>query len=91
MCRVLSRNFCLGGSISPQVNTITTTVQSQEYTGGKLEVLGEAEEFGGKLPPCPPLDRTLCVGVLLRTVIANFTIFLQVRVSGMWTQACNHP
>ncbi len=42
MYRVLSRNFCLGG---PQVNTITTTVQSQEYTGGKLEVLGEA-------PPC---------------------------------------
>ena len=42
-------NFFLGGgkAISPQVNTITTTVQSQEYTGGKL-------------PPCPPsLDRTL--------------------------------
>ncbi len=47
--RVLSRKFFFGGgkAISPQVNTITTTVQSQEYTGGKL-------------PPCPPsLDRTL--------------------------------
>ncbi len=44
---VLSRNFCLGGGgdatcISPQVNTITTTVPSQEYTGG-----GGALKFWG--------------------------------------------
>ena len=51
--RVLSRNFYFGGSYKPTVNTITTTVQSQEYTGGSLKCLA------GSFPLPPPLDRTL--------------------------------
>ncbi len=41
-------------------NTITTTVQSQEYTSGKLEVLGGSWRiWGASFPLPPPLDRTL--------------------------------
>ena len=43
-----------GEAISPQVNTITTTVQSQEYTGREAWSF-----FGGSFPPAPPLYRTL--------------------------------
>ena len=47
--------FLFGGEatcISPQVNTITTT---QEYTGGKLEVLGgKMKNLGGEASPLPP-------------------------------------
>ncbi len=50
--RLLSRIFYLGGAISPQVNTITTTIHSQEYSGGKLEVLGgKLNNLGGRFPP----------------------------------------
>ncbi len=58
--------FVWGEAISPQVNTITTTVQSQEYTGG-----GGSLKFFGEASPLPPTARTLTVYICIHTLYIN--------------------